>query len=192
MTDQQAPGFPPPEDGWTFAVPPPAKCDLGRLPYPLVVKGPITADQPAPDKKRWQCTISRYAVYSDDREIMQWVETKGADGLGPFENGMLIFDNLSTTKVGTYHYQVVLSLLDKESDIIERHVVVKSDNVTVELEFKNSGIRLSKEFLYPLPPVCANAFTTGHDAKEAARKTIVESPLPDRPKLLKQFRAYLP
>ena len=121
MTDQQDTGFPPQEAGWVFAVPPPARCNTGRLPHPLVVKGPrpIAGNQQFPDNKRWQYTITRYAVYFEETEITEWVESNGADGLGPFGNGMLVFDNLSTLNSGIYNYRVVLFLLDKESGIIE-------------------------------------------------------------------------
>ena len=129
-----------------FAVPPPEKCHTGRLPYPLVVEGPrpITGKQQSPDKKRWHHTITLYAVHLGSNEILEWVNSEQGDGLGSFEKGMLVLDNLWTTSPGLYMYQVAMYLLDKESGMIERHAVARSDHFSAEMGFDNSSIRLSK------------------------------------------------
>lgn len=129
-----------------FTVPPPAKCHTGRVPYPLVVGGPrpITGNKRSPHKKRWHHTVTLYAVHPGGNEVMEWVNSEQGDGLGAFERGMLVLDNLWTITAGVYMYQVAMYLLDKESGMIERHAVARSEHFSAEMDFDNSSIRFSK------------------------------------------------
>lgn len=75
---------------------------------------------------------------------MEWVNSEQGDGLGAFERGMLVLDNLWTITAGVYMYQVAMYLLDKESGMIERHAVARSEHFSAEMDFDNSSIRFSK------------------------------------------------
>lgn len=72
------------EAGWFFSVAPPARCNVGPLPYPLIFKGPIPTGGLSADQKTWEGRTTLYRLSDTEgwKEVKVFSRTE--DGLGPF------------------------------------------------------------------------------------------------------------
>lgn len=131
-----------------FSVSPPSLCNVGSLPYPLVVKGP----EPAFGLPIGQKTCMTELI------IWQWFDSgeyrkvksisKQQPGLGPFGSQAMILEDIRLEKPGKYMFEYFVSLWDGQEGKITRRARVASHEFSVQEGYDNTTIRRSKKIYH--------------------------------------------
>ncbi|EEA26773.1 hypothetical protein TMatcc_004938 [Talaromyces marneffei ATCC 18224] len=129
------------EAGWFFSVAPPARCNVGPLPYPLIFKGPIPTGGLSADQKTWEGRTTLYRLSDTEgwKEVKVFSRTE--DGLGPLATQRVVVGEIYMEEPGLYKIEFLVSLHDETQGKVIRRVRARSAPFNVEAGYNNASIR---------------------------------------------------